>query len=62
MKGLKSYSFLDQAPVQEVEPHEGLDNTLLILKSKLGVGIVVGREYADDIPPIQANDSELNQV
>src|SRR6185436_19777707 len=32
VKALKSYAYLDQAPVQDVDVHEGLDNTLLILK------------------------------
>ena len=62
VKALKSYSYLDQAPVQDVDLHEGLDNTLLILRSKLRDGITVRREYAPDLPTIQAYGSELNQV
>jgi signal transduction histidine kinase/predicted CoA-binding protein len=61
VKALKSYSYLDQAPVQAVDIHEGLDNTLLILRSKLK-NIRVRREYADDLPRIQGYGSELNQV
>ena len=30
VKALKSYSYLDQDPVQAVDVHEGLDNTLLV--------------------------------
>ena len=59
---LRSYSYLDQAPVQAVDVHEGLDNTLVILQSKLKDGISVKREYASDLPQIQAYGSELNQV
>ena len=62
VRALKSYSYLDQAPVQTVDLHEGLDNTLLILRSKLGEGITVRRDYAADMPKIQAYASELNQV
>ena len=62
VKALKSYSYLDQAPVQNVDLHEGLDNTLLILRSKLSSGISVRRDYASDLPRIQAYGSELNQV
>ena len=62
VKALKSYSYLDQAPVQAVDVHEGLDNTLLILRNKLRSGISVRREYAPDLPKIQAYGSELNQV
>ena len=59
---LKSYSYLDQAPVQAVDLHEGLDNTLLVLSHKLKSGISVRQEYAPRLPNIQANGSELNQV
>jgi signal transduction histidine kinase len=61
VKALKSYSYLDQAPVQEVDVHEGIDDTLLILRSKLKQGIAVHRKYGA-IPKIQAHGSELNQV
>ena len=62
VKALKTYSYLDQAPVQSVDVHEGMDNTLIILRSKLSNGISVRREYAPDLPKIQAYGSELNQV
>jgi len=62
VKALKSYSYLDQAPVQAVDVHEGLDNTLLVLSHKLKSGISVRREYAPHLPKIQANGGELNQV
>jgi signal transduction histidine kinase/predicted CoA-binding protein len=62
VKALKAYSYLDQAPVQEVDVHEGIDNTLVILRGKLKAGIDVRREYARDLPRIEAWGSELNQV
>lgn len=62
VKALKSYTYMDQAPVQSVDVHEGLDNTLVMLRSKLKGGINVQRDYAADLPPIQAYGSELNQV
>lgn len=61
VKALKSYSYLDQAPQQEVSVTEGLEDTLLILRAKTR-DITVHREYADDLVPIQAYGSELNQV
>lgn len=61
VRALKSYSYLDQAPVQEVDLTTGIEDTLLILKSKLS-DIEVRREYADDLPTIQAYGAELNQV
>ncbi|MDJ0791070.1 MAG: cyclic nucleotide-binding domain-containing protein [Acidimicrobiia bacterium] len=58
---LKSYTFLDRAPVQDVDVTKGLEDTLLILKSKLK-NVRVTKHYADDIPTITAHGSELNQV
>jgi len=62
VKALKSYSYLDQAPVQSVDIHEGLNDTLVMLRSKLKAGVQVRREYAQDLPRIEAFGSELNQV
>ena len=61
VKALKTYSYLDQAPVQTVDLHEGLESTLVILRNKVR-GITVIREYAEDLPKIQGYGSELNQV
>ncbi|MDX1687245.1 MAG: ATP-binding protein [Candidatus Promineifilaceae bacterium] len=59
---LKSYAYLDQAPVQQVDVHQGLDDTLLILRHKLATGIDVQRSYASDLPVIEGHGSDLNQV
>jgi signal transduction histidine kinase len=62
VKALKSYTYLDQAPVQSIDIHEGLNDTLVMLRSKLKAGVQVRREYALDLPRIEAFGSELNQV
>jgi signal transduction histidine kinase/predicted CoA-binding protein len=62
VKSLKSYVYLDQAPIQSVNLHEGLDNTLVMLRSKLKSGIVLERHYVENLPEIQGYGSELNQV
>jgi signal transduction histidine kinase len=62
VKALKSYTYMDQAPVQNVDIHDGLDNTLVILHSKLAAGVTVHRDYAAHLPRIEAYGSELNQV
>jgi signal transduction histidine kinase len=62
VRALKSYTYLDQAPLQSVNIHQGLEDTLVILRSKLKRGITMRREYASDLPEIQAYGSELNQV
>jgi signal transduction histidine kinase len=62
VKALKTYSYLDQAPVQMVDVHRGIDDTLLILNHKLKSGPSVRREYDPDVPKINGYGSELNQV
>ena len=62
VKAVKAYSYLDQAPVQLVDVHEGLDNTLVILRHKLAGGVTVVKAYAPDLPRIEAYAGELNQV
>lgn len=62
VKAIKSYSYMDQAPLQEIDVHEGLENTLTILNHKLKYGITIERDYATDLPKICAYGSELNQV
>ncbi len=59
---VKSYAYLDQAPVQRINVRKGLDDTLVILGHKLKGGIDVMRDYASDLPEIDAYGSELNQV
>jgi len=59
---MKSYTYLDQAPLLEVDVHEGLENTLVIMQHKLKKGVTIRREYSADLPRIEAYASELNQV
>jgi len=59
---MKDYSYLGQAPVQNVNVNDGIRSTLVILRSKLKTGITVEQELAADLPLIEAYGSELNQV
>jgi signal transduction histidine kinase len=61
IKAMKDYSYMDRAPMQQIDVHEGLDSTLTILKHKLKHGITVSKNYGD-LPPICAYGRELNQV
>ncbi|MEM8806503.1 MAG: ATP-binding protein [Cyanobacteria bacterium P01_G01_bin.38] len=62
VKALKSYAYMDQAPLQEIDIHQGIEDTLIILHHKLKYGITVVREYDPSLPKICAFASELNQV
>jgi len=62
VRAMKSYTYLDQAPLLEVDVHEGLENTLVIMQHKLKQGVTIKREYSPNLPRIEAYASELNQV
>ena len=62
VSAMRRYTYLDQAPEQDVDVHDGLDATLTVLAERLGAGVEVRRDYAADMPRISARGSELNQV
>ena len=62
VKAIKEYSYMDQAPVQEIDVHHGLESTLVMLKYKLKHGIAVERRFDKSLPHISVYGSELNQV
>jgi len=61
VKAVKSYSYMDQSPMQEVDVHEGIEDTLTMLGHKLK-NCTVTRKYDRAIPRIMAYGGELNQV
>jgi signal transduction histidine kinase len=62
VRAVKEYTYMDRAPVQDIDLHEGLENTLVILGHKLKQGTEVVRDYDRSLPSIEAYGSELNQV
>jgi signal transduction histidine kinase len=61
VKAVKSYSYMDQTPMQEVDVHEGIENTLTMLGHKLK-NVTVTRKFDRAVPHILAYGGELNQV
>ncbi|HEY7065447.1 MAG TPA: ATP-binding protein [Chloroflexota bacterium] len=59
---VKEYAYMDQAPKQEIDVHDGLENTLIMLGYKLKHGVTVVRDYDRSIPRFCAYGGELNQV
>jgi signal transduction histidine kinase len=59
---VREYTYLDRAPVQDVDLATGIENTLVILRSKWKHGVTIHRRYAPGLPTIEAYGSELNQV
>jgi signal transduction histidine kinase len=62
VRAIKEYTYMDQAPEQEVDVHRGIESTLTMLKFRLKRGVEVTREFDPNLPRIFARGSELNQV
>ncbi len=61
VKGLRNFSRLDENAKKKASIHEGLDNTLTLLKNKYKDRIEVFKTYGD-IPDIECYPGQLNQV
>jgi signal transduction histidine kinase len=61
ISAIKDYSYMDQAPIQDVDLAETIGATLAVMQSRLE-GVTVMREFDPALPRISAYGSELNQV
>src|SRR5579864_8418946 len=59
---IKEYTFMDQAPVQNVDVVKSLETTLTILNHKIKRGVTVERDYQPIPLLVNSFGSELNQV
>ncbi len=62
VQSMKSYSYMDRAAQQQINIHDGIEDTLRLFAFKLKHGITVERKYDQTLPEIMAFGSELNQV
>jgi signal transduction histidine kinase len=58
---LRNFSRLDESGMKPVNLHEGLDNTLLILSSRLKAGIETIKQYGE-LPLVECAPAQINQV
>jgi two-component system, NtrC family, sensor kinase len=58
---LRNFSRLDEVGIKRVNLHEGIDNTLLILNSRLNPRIQLIKEYGE-LPLVECCPGQLNQV
>jgi signal transduction histidine kinase len=61
IRAVKDYSFMDQAPIQDVDVPQGIESTLVMLHSQ-AAHATIERSYEPDLPLISAFGSQLNQV
>lgn len=62
VRSVKEYSYMDQMPEQNLDIHQGIENTLVMLRHSLKNGIEIVREYDRSLPEVCARGSELNQI
>ena len=62
VQSMRSYSHLDRGAKQQIDVHQGLEDTVQLLSHKLKQGIKIKRTYDRSLPKILAFGSELNQV
>ena len=62
VRAIKEYTYMDQAPVQNVDIAKGLETTLTILHHKLKRGVTVERDYEPVPLLVNSFGSELNQI
>jgi len=58
----KQYSQLDRTPHQDVDLHEGLKATLVMLAGKKPEGVRIVKDFDRSLPKVPAYAAELNQV
>jgi len=58
---LRNFSRLDEGDRKEVDIHEGIDNTLLLLQNRLEDKISVVKHYSN-LPHVECYPGQLNQV
>ena len=62
VQAVKAYSYMDRVPVTEVNVEQGIEVTLRMFQHQLKHGYEVKRVFAENLPKICANGSELNQI
>jgi len=58
---LRNFSRLDESEVKDVDLHEGIDSTLLILNNRLKDNVEIIKQYGQ-VPLVKCYPAQLNQV
>lgn len=61
VKGLRTFSRLDESDVKSIDIHEGLDSTLVLLRNGTPPNLKIIKNYAD-LPKIECYAGKINQV
>ena len=61
ISAIRGYSFMDQAPVQDIDLRQSIENTLAMFRSRTD-RVEIHLESEPNLPAVSAYGSELNQV
>lgn len=61
VRGLRTFSRLDESDVKAVDLHEGLDSTLVLLRNSVPPNVKIIKQYGD-LPKIECYAGKVNQV
>jgi signal transduction histidine kinase len=59
---VKHYSHVDEAPVQEVDVHDGIEAAWTLLRGRVPPGLRLERDYDPELPHIEGYPGDLNTV
>jgi len=62
VQAVKEYSYMDRTQMAQVRLEDGINVTLRMFQHQIKHGYQVKLDYAENVPAIAANGSELNQV
>lgn len=61
VKGLRTFSRVDEGELKEVDIHDGIDATMNLLNNIVPPNLQIVRQYGD-LPPVECYPGRLNQV
>lgn len=62
VRNLRNFARLDESELKRVNLHDGLDSTLLLLRSAIQPHVQLEKRYASDLPDVECFPGLINQV
>lgn len=62
VRNLRNFARLDESEMKRVNLHEGIESTLMVMKSSIPATVKIEKHYAEDLPLVDCFPGLLNQV
>lgn len=62
VKGLRTFSRLDESDLKTVDLHEGLNSTLILLRNSIPQNVKIVKNFDSNLPKVECYAGKLNQV